>query len=180
VNVTKVWQLNNLFLSSAIPNYYQNQSHSGYFLLTIRHELPWILKLLHSWQTRFVMNEVILFQKISCFWSTTLARKYVWPKTYFCKTQLQTLKHNNVFGLTKWRHFSSKCTEPLFLHSFFPVNRRMLLLAGLDWIPFSSIFYEQEWPPLNRICEHLCCLWNEFVSTCAACKIYPHSRHRKF
>jgi len=35
-------------------------------------------------------------------------------------TLTPTLMHNNVFGLTKWRHFSSKCTDtdPLLFASF--------------------------------------------------------------
>jgi len=46
--------------------------------------------------------------------SRTLAWMDFWPKTYFrysnlTSTLILTLKHKNVFGKTKWRHFSGKC-----------------------------------------------------------------------
>jgi len=45
------------------------------------------------------------------FGSTTLARKYDWPKTYY--TSNFNPKANNIFGLAKWCHFSSKCTDTI-------------------------------------------------------------------
>jgi len=52
--------------------------------------------------------------------STAVARKHVWPKTISANPALTptltltltlSLIHNNIFGLTKWRHFSRKYTD---------------------------------------------------------------------
>jgi len=57
--------------------------------------------------------ELLLLSSVTIFWSAFLGIYYTCSKIRLSKKvfpQTRTLKHNNIFGLTRWRHFSNKST----------------------------------------------------------------------
>jgi len=69
-----------------------------------------------------VANDLI--KKTAVIWILRIGIYYTYSKTRLTESVFPlipnliltlTLKHNNLFGLTKYRHFSSKCTDPQVL-----------------------------------------------------------------
>jgi len=59
-------------------------------------------------------------------------------------TLAPTLKHNNAFGLTKWCHFSSKCTAdtPIAYMCFINKLQCIILLINKHMLPYELLAFK--------------------------------------
>jgi len=61
-------------------------------------------------------------------------------QTFSKKGWTEILKHNNVFGLTKWRQFSRKCTDTLIFNNYFQAE----VCKGLKSVCRNVVFISRE------------------------------------